>query len=90
MMSALMKGDANGDGILQSDEMSADFKPMLVRIDTNADGSLDQAELKAMADSFAARRADSQSSARDPIVYGAAASDGKIIIRTGTRLYCIQ
>ena len=90
MMSALMKGDANGDGILQSDEISADFKPMLVRIDTNVDGSLDQAELKAMADSFAARRADSQSSARDPIVYGAAASDGKIIIRTGTRLYCIQ
>ncbi len=90
MMAALMAGDKNGDGILQADEISADFKPMLARIDTNKDGSLDAAELKAMVESFAARRADSQTSARDPIVYGAAASDGKIVIRTGTRLYCIQ
>lgn len=89
-MAALMAGDKNGDAILQADEISADFKPMLARIDTNKDGSLDAAELKAMAESFAARRADSQTSARDPIVYGAAASDGKIVIRTGTRLYCIQ
>ena len=90
MMAALMKGDANADGVLQVDEVAADFKPMLARIDTNADGTLDQAELKTMADSFAARRADSQSTARDPIVYGAAASDGNFFIRTGTRLYCIQ
>lgn len=89
-MAALMAGDKNGDGILQADEISADFKPMLARIDTNKDGSLDAAELKSMIDSFAARRTDSQASARDPIVYGAAASDGKIVIRTGTRLYCIQ
>ncbi len=58
-----MSGDKNGDGILQPDEIGADFKPMLARIDTNQDGSLDAAELKAMADSFAARRADSQASA---------------------------
>jgi len=90
MLAALMKGDANGDGTLTADEISSDFKPMLARIDTNTDGSLDAAEIKAMADSFAARRTDSQASARDPIVYGAAASQGKIIIRTGTRLYCIQ
>lgn len=90
MMAALMSGDKNGDGILQPDEIGADFKPMLARIDTNQDGILDAAELKAMAESFAARRADSQASARDPIVYGAAASDGCIVIRTGTRLYCIK
>lgn len=90
MMAAMMAGDKNGDGVLQSDEISADFKPMLPRIDTNQDGSLDAAELKAMAESFAARRADSQAAARDPIVYGAAASEGRIVIRTGTRLYCIQ
>ncbi len=90
MMAAMMAGDKNSDGILQADEISADFKPMLARIDTNQDGSLDAAELKAMTESFAVRRADSQAAARDPIVYGAAASDGRIVIRTGTRLYCIQ
>lgn len=90
MLSAMMAGDKNEDGILQPDEINPDFKPMLARIDTNGDGSLDASELKAMAESFAARRADSQASARDPIVYGAAASDGRIVIRTGTRLYCIH
>ena len=90
MIAALMAGDQNGDGTLQAEEISADFRPMLARVDTNQDGALDAAELKAMADSFAARRADSQASARDPIVYGAVASAGKIVIRTGTRLYCIQ
>ncbi len=90
MMAALMAGDANGDGILQADEISSDFKPMLARVDTNQDGSLDADEIKAMAASFAARRANSQASARDPIVYGVAATQGAIIIRTGTRLYCIQ
>lgn len=90
MMAAMMAGDKNGDGVLQPDEISADFKPMLPRIDTNQDGSLDAAEIKAMAESFAARRADSQASARDPIVYGAAAADGCIVIRTGTRLYCVK
>ena len=90
MMAAMMAGDKNEDGLLQPDEISPDFKPMLARIDTNHDGSLDAAELKAMVESFAARRADSQAGARDPIVYGAAASAGRIVIRTGTRLYCIQ
>lgn len=90
MAAALQKADSNGDGTLSAEEIPADFKPMLARIDLNGDGSLDKAELKAMADSFAARRADSQSSARDPIVYGAAASKGKIVFRTGTRLYCVQ
>jgi outer membrane protein assembly factor BamB len=90
MLAALKEADKDGDGVLAADEIPADFKPMLARIDSNGDGRLDQEELKAMADSFAARRSDSQTTARDPIVYGAAASQGKIVIRTGTRLYCIQ
>jgi len=90
MISRLMAGDANKDGILQADELSADFQPMLRRVDTNGDGALDQAELKAMAESFAKRREGSQAGARDPIVYGVAAVDGAILIRTGTRLYCVS
>ena len=90
MLAALMKADADANGVLSAEEIPADFKPMIARIDTNSDGSLDQAELKAMADSFAARRADSRDTARDPIVYGAAAVEGAIVVRTGTRLYCIQ
>ena len=90
MLARLMEGDKNQDGILQADELSADFQPMLKRVDTNGDGVLDQAELKAMADSFAQRREGSQSAARDPIVYGVAAVDGAIVIRTGTRLYCVS
>ncbi|GAB5405550.1 MAG: PQQ-binding-like beta-propeller repeat protein [Aureliella sp.] len=90
MMAAMMRGDKDGDGNLSADEVSADFKPMLPRIDTNGDGALDASELKAMAESFAARRASSRSSARDPIVYGAVASSGNILVRTGTRLYCIR
>ncbi len=90
MLANLMKSDADSDGTLSATEIPEDFKPMLARIDTNKDGALDQAELKAMADSFAARRSDSRDTARDPIVYGAAAVDGTIVIRTGTRLYCIQ
>lgn len=90
MMAMLAAADKNGDGALSAEEIPVDFKPMLARIDKNGDGSLDKDEMKAMAESFAARRADSASEARDPIVYGAVASEGKILIRTGTRLYCIQ
>ncbi len=90
MMSMLAAADKNGDGVLSTEEIPVDFKPMLARIDKNGDGSLDKDEMKAMAESFAARRADSASEARDPIVYGAVASGGKILIRTGTRLYCIE
>ena len=90
MMAMLAAADKNGDGVLSAEEIPVDFKPMLVRIDKNGDGSLDKDEMKAMAESFAARRTDSATEARDPIVYGAIASNGKILIRTGTRLYCIQ
>ncbi|MEZ6129786.1 MAG: PQQ-binding-like beta-propeller repeat protein [Planctomycetaceae bacterium] len=90
MLARLMEGDANKDGILQAEELSADFQPMLKRVDTNGDGALDQAELKAMADSFAKRREGSQAGSRDPIAYGVAAVDGAIVVRTGTRLYCVS
>lgn len=90
MIAALMRGDANGDGILEGDEVSKDFQPMLKRVDKNADGKLDKAELEAMAKSFAERRAGAQSGARDPIVYGVVASEGNLVVRTGTRLYCIH
>jgi outer membrane protein assembly factor BamB len=76
--------------LLRADELSVNLQSMLKRVDTNGDGSLDQAELKAVADSFAKRREGSQAGARDPIVYGVAAVDGAIIIRTGTRLYCVS
>ncbi len=90
MIAAMMKNDANGDGILQADEISPDFRPMLKRVDTNGDGDLDQKELTAMAKSFAERRKNSRASSRDPIVYGVAAVPGAIVVRTGTRLYCIS
>ena len=90
MLARLMADDKNKDGILQTEELSADFQPMLKRVDTNGDGALGQAELKAMAQSFAKRREGSQAGARDPIVYGVAAVDGAIAIRTGTRLYCVS
>ena len=89
MISAMMKGDVNGDKILQADEITPDLRPMLKRVDTNGDGALDQEELAAMAKSFAERRKNSRVSSRDPIVYGVAAVAGAIIVRTGTRLYCI-
>jgi hypothetical protein len=90
MIAALMRGDANGDGVLEADEVSADFKPLVPRVDKNGDGKLDGKELEAMAKSFAERRSGSRSSAKDPIVYGAAAADGNLVIRTGTRLYCVR
>lgn len=90
MIAALMRGDANGDGILEGDEISKDFQPMLARVDKNKDGKLDAKELEAMAKSFAERRAGARTGAADPIVYGIAASDGNIVIRTGTRLYCVR
>ncbi|MEM9644174.1 MAG: hypothetical protein AAF989_04195 [Planctomycetota bacterium] len=90
MIAAMMAGDKNGDGILQSDEISPSFQRMLTRVDTNQDGSLDAEELNAMEKSFAARRAESRASARDPVVYGFAASNGSLMIRTGTRLHCVR
>jgi len=89
MIAALMSRDTNKDGILQEEELSADFRPMLKRVDTNGDGTLDQEELDAMAKSFAERRKNSRNSSRDPIVYGVAAVPGTVVVRTGTRLFCV-
>ncbi|WP_168563729.1 outer membrane protein assembly factor BamB family protein [Crateriforma spongiae] len=89
MLARLMAGDKNDDGILEGDEIPGMFRSMLSRVDDNGDGRLDSDELKAMAKSFAERRADAAASARDPIVYGVAAADGRIAIRTGTRMYVI-
>lgn len=90
MVAALMRGDVDGDGVVGMDEIPADFRPMLPRIDTNGDGSLGRSEIEAMAKSFAERRANARAGSRDPIVYGVAASSNSIVIRTGTRLYCIR
>ena len=89
MIGMLMRGDRNSDGILTEDEMPAAFADSFGRLDTNSDGQLDSSELDAMAKQFAERRASSRTSARDPIVYGVAAAEGIIVIRTGTRLYGI-
>ncbi|GAA5509073.1 hypothetical protein [Novipirellula caenicola] len=62
---------------------------MIARIDTNGDRKLDEQEIDSMAKSFTERRKDSAASSRDPIVYGVAALVGRIIVRTGTRLYAI-
>lgn len=90
MMATLMRGDVNNDGTLEGDEIPLDFQPLLPRVDKNGNGKLDPPELEAMAKSFADRRADSRSGARDPILYGVAASSGCLIMRTGTRLYGIR
>ena len=90
MIAALMKGDANQDGILTKEEIPEPFQAMLSRVDLNADGSLDADELKAMEESFRQRREGSREGARDPIVYGIAAAEGTIVVRTGTRVYGIR
>lgn len=90
MIDTLLKGDANDDGILTLEEIPEQFKTMFPRVDLNSDGNLDGEELKAMAESFRKRRAGSREGARDPIVYGVAAAEGTIVVRTGTRVYAIR
>ena len=85
----LLSNDANGNGIIEADELPESSRDRMLRGDANQDGVLDDAELTAMEESFRARRADSRSNSRDPIVYGVAASQGAFVIRTGTRLYCV-
>jgi len=89
MVARMLAGDKNGDGVLERDEVPTTFRPMIDRIDKNGDDRIDPDELKAMAKSFAERRKNAAASARDPIVYGVAAADGRIVIRTGTRLYVV-
>ena len=81
---------ANVDGILEGNEIPGMLRGMLTRVDTDANGKLSTEEIEAMAKSFAERRKNASASARDPIVYGVAAADGHIAIRTGTRLYVVS
>lgn len=86
----ILRSDTNGNGVLEADEFPEAMREMLKRGDLNQDGKIDESEMTEMEKSFRERRAGSQDSARDPIVYGAAASDGSLFIRTGTRMYCIR
>jgi outer membrane protein assembly factor BamB len=89
MLAGMLKRDLDGDGSLSGDEIPKRLLAVMENIDLNKDGSLDEAELKKMADSFAAKRKGSRQSSRDPIVYGVAANSKRIFVRTGTRLYAI-
>ena len=90
MAATLLKSDSNGDGKIAESELPAEFKEMMARVDLNKDSLIDAEELKAMEESFRKRREGSKDSARDPIVYGVAAADDSLVIRTGTRLFCVR
>ena len=90
MAATLLKSDSNGDGKIAESELPAEFKEMMARVDLNKDSVIDAEELKAMEESFRKRREGSRDSARDPIVYGVAAADDSLVIRTGTRLFCVR
>lgn len=89
MWERLRAADTDGDGVVSAGEIPDAVRPMLARIDTDQNGQLDTAEIEAAAASFAAQRRDSASAARDPILYGVAASEGFLVLRSGTRLYGI-
>ena len=44
-LTRLMKRDANGDGMIQKDELPAEMSGMFDRLDANGDGALDRKEL---------------------------------------------
>lgn len=90
-LSRTLQMDTNNDGRLSTDELTGPEAQMLLRRgDTNKDQELDKEELQKLAEMFAARRSQTRAAARDPIVYGAAAVPGYLLIRTGTRLYCVS
>jgi outer membrane protein assembly factor BamB len=89
MLAGMLKADKDGDGILTGDEIPKRLVAVMENIDLNQDGSLDKGELEKMAKSFAAKRAGSKESSRDPIVYGVAGDSRGFLVRTGTRLYAI-
>lgn len=89
MLAGMLKADKDGDDVLTGDEIPKRLVAAMENIDLNQDGSLDKSELEKMAASFAAKRAGSKQSSRDPIVYGVAADSQGILVRTGTRLYAI-
>ena len=55
-MGALMRADANRDGVITKAEMTAAAGAMFDRLDTNHDGRIDQNERQAMRDGMRARR----------------------------------
>lgn len=89
MLARMLKRDSDGDGLLTGEEIPKRLVAAMENIDLDKDGSLDAAELKKMADSFAEKRKGSRSSSRDPIVYGVAADSDGILVRTGTRVFAI-
>jgi outer membrane protein assembly factor BamB len=89
MLAGMLKADKDVDEALTGDEIPKRLVAVMDNIDLNKDGGLDKSELEKMAKSFAAKRAGSKSSSRDPIVYGVAADSQGILVRTGTRLYAI-
>ncbi|MDV6034188.1 MAG: PQQ-binding-like beta-propeller repeat protein [Phycisphaera sp. RhM] len=90
MVGRLLAGDVDQNRFLEGDEIPAMFAKNLDRVDTDHDGRLDAQEIQEMAKGFAERRKHSQASSRDPILYGGAASEGKLALRTGTRIYVIE
>lgn len=86
----ILRSDKNGDGKVSKEELPERLRSVFARIDLNKDGALDRGEIQKMSEQFRKRRQHSRTDSRDPIVYGAAAATGTIVIRTGTRLYCIR
>ena len=89
MIGMLLANDKDGDGILTMEELPPQFKRFGTAGDTNRDGRLDEKEMASMEESFRKRRSGAREGARDPIVYGVAAAQGTLLVRTGTRLYAI-
>lgn len=56
MAAMLLKNDANADGKISAEELPAEFKEMMARVDLNKDSLIDAEELKTMEDSFRKRR----------------------------------
>ncbi|WP_144998663.1 outer membrane protein assembly factor BamB family protein [Polystyrenella longa] len=86
----LLGGDTNDDGQLSREELPVSMQSSFEKTDLNADGVLDQDELGQIEVAFRKRRENSRSSSRDPIVYGVSAANGRFVVRTGTRLFCIS
>ncbi|MEM9368288.1 MAG: PQQ-binding-like beta-propeller repeat protein [Planctomycetota bacterium] len=89
-MEQLRSSDRNKDGVIEREELPSQLRPFFPQLDTNRDRKIDKAEVNAMAARISeGRSSDSAESYGDPIVYGVAASDDALYLRTGTRVYCV-